>query len=223
MRVANEVMQQHPGTVLGVMAVTGLGNALEREAWHTLREGEIESFRAAWVGYERKKAILRQPLISYAAYYKQFKKTYPVLLQIESVLLKGRSVQATSLPVETMFMAEVKHGLLAAGHDMALLSGDYTLNLAQGGEDFTVVTGQSRILKTNDIFMADGGRILSSVLEGQDYHTRLTEQSTSALYCVYGVGGVPVRQLGNFFQDLTRYLLTAFPLASIGEAHFFVE
>ncbi|CAK7034136.1 MAG: hypothetical protein DELT_00488 [Desulfovibrio sp.] len=221
MRIMNEVAQRHPGTIFGLMAVTGLDTTPDRGGWNILREEETSAFRSAWALYDRKNAVLRPPLNAYAGYYKQFKKTYPVLLQMESVLLKGRSIQSPSLAVETMFMAEVKHGLLVAGHDLEKLSGDYALNLSKGGESFTMVAGQLRTLKADDLFMTSGGRILSSILEGQDYYTRLTEHSTGALYCVYGVGGVTPAQLEDFFADLTRYTRTAFPLASVEPGRIF--
>lgn len=221
-RIAYEVAQRRPaGTIFGLMAVAGLDTAPDREGWHILREEETAAFRSAWAIYDRKDAILRPPLNAYVGYYKQFKKTYPVLLQMESVLLKGRSIQSSSLAVETMFMAEVKHGLLAAGHDLKKLSGDYTLNLSKGGESFTTVAGQPRALKADDLFMTSGDRIISSILEGQDYYTRLTEHSAEALYCVYGVGGVTATQMENFFADLGNYILTAFPLASVEEGQVF--
>lgn len=217
----NEVAQRHPGTIFGLMAVTGLDTAPDRDGWNILREEETTAFRSAWALYDRKNAVLRPPVNAYAGYYRQFKKTYPVLLQMESVLLKGRSIQSSSLAVETMFMAEVKHGLLVAGHDLEKLSGDYALKLSKGGESFTTVAGQLRALKADDLFMTSGGGILSSILEGQDYYTRLTENSTGALYCVYGVGGVTAMQLEDFFTDLARYTRVAFPLASVEAGRVF--
>lgn len=221
MHITDEVAQSYPGTIFGLMLVTGLDTTPDRNAWNILREKETTAFRSAWTTYERKTAVLRPPLNSYARYYKQFKKTYPVMLQMESVILKGASIQSSSLAVETMFMAEVKHGLLVAGHDLEKLSGNYALNLSRGGESFTMVAGQERTLKTGDLFMTSEDKILSSILEGQDYYTRLTDQSTGALYCVYGVDDVTETQMEAFFADLARYTLTAFPRASVQEGQIF--
>lgn len=221
MRIIAEVLRRHPDTIFGLMAVNGLDCAPERNAWNNLKAEETEALRAAWGGLGLKDVASKSPISSYVGYYKQFKKTYPVLLQMESVLIKGRNIQSSTLAVETMFLAEVKHGLLVGGHDQAALGGDYSLNLAKGGESFTSVAGQDRSLKADDIFMADGGRILSTVLEGQDYHSRLTDKSSGALYCVYGLGGVSADQMEAFFQDLTRYTLAAFPLASVQKGQVF--
>lgn len=179
-------------------------------------ETELAQLRRQWSAYDRKKALLKPPLAGYAAYYRKFKKTYPVLLQLESLLLKGKDLQTTCLAVETMFLAEVKHCLLVAGHDASQLSGQgLQLDLAQGGESFTTVAGRAPLLKSGDMFMADNGKLLSSVLEGQDFHTRLTQNSTAATYCVYGLNGVSESDLLAFFRDLQHYSRAAFPQACV--------
>lgn len=215
------VAEQHPGTLFGLMAVDGLDTTPDKNAWAALKQAEIAALRTAWPMYNRKEALLTDPLRCYAGYYKAFKKTYPVLLQLESLLLKGRGVDAGCLAVETMFLAEVKHCLLVAGHDRARLSGPFTLDAAGGGESFTAMGEQQRALKPGDVFMAGGGAILSSILEGQDFYSRLTGKSAAALYCVYCVGGVTPERLQLFFQDLRRYTLAAFPgaLVAAGEVH----
>lgn len=217
--ITNEVLEKHPQTIMGLMTVYGTHTPADITAWNTIKEKEIALFRTSWPDYDRNQAVKILPLSGYAAYYKQFKKTYPVLLQMESVLLKGRDIMSSSLAVEIMFLAEVKHGLLVAGHNLNKLSSDsYTVRLAQGGEELTNVSGQKRILKADDIFLENGGKILSSILEGQDYDTRLTDESQDALYCVYGVGGVTNEQMTAFFQTLTLYIKTAFPQAIIHDS-----
>ena len=222
MHITDAVRQKYPETLLGVLRVNDLKTTPDPAAWNELRTRETASFRASRITYERKSAVTASPLACYTGFYRQFKKTYPVLLQMESVLLKGREIRADCLAVETMFLAEVKHGLLVAGHDTQNLSGRFTLDLARGGEAFTMVAGQPRSLKTGDMFMADNGVILSSILEGQDYNTRLTEHSAGALYCVYALGGVSGAQVTAFFRDLRRYLLTAYPEASVQEEQVYL-
>ena len=54
----------------------------------------------------------------YDTYYKRFKKTYHVQLQLESIVFKGKSIPSVAALVEAMFMAEIKNMLLTAGHDL---------------------------------------------------------------------------------------------------------
>ena len=53
----------------------------------------------------------------YINYYKRFKKTYHVLLQLESIN-KNKSIPRVDAPVQAMFMAELNSFLLTAGHDL---------------------------------------------------------------------------------------------------------
>lgn len=220
MHITEAVMEQHQATIMGMLEVNLLGRAAP-ESWERLKAQELEQFRRRWEGYQRKEALGTSPLACYAEYYRQFGKTYPVLLQMESVLLKGRGIRASSLGVATMFLAEVCHGLLVAGHDRARLGGQYTLDVAAGGESFTNVAGQVRILKRGDLLLRDGDAILSSVLEGQDRASSLGCQSQQVFYCVYGVAGVTKEQLQAFFDDLRRYLLAAYPDADIGAPAYY--
>ncbi|MFV0423591.1 phenylalanine--tRNA ligase beta subunit-related protein [Oleidesulfovibrio sp.] len=215
MDFADAVFERHPQTIMGTMAVRRLDTPKDEAGWARLKAQELAAFKEYHSAYERKNALSQAPLSCYGTYYKQFKKTYPVLLQMESVLLKGRGVDSPCTAVETMFLAEVKHGLLVAGHDAEKLSGGYSLRVAEGGETFTVVTGKERTLKTDDLYIADGEAILSSVLEGQDYASRLTGSSTAAVYCAYGLCGVTVQQMQDFFADLAHYITTAYPQAVV--------
>lgn len=216
MNFTNAVIERHPQTIMGIMKVEGLDTATDVAAWNELKARELDAFRTAHHAYDRKKALTEPPISGYAEYYKQFKKTYPVLLQRESVLLKGGTIKSPCLAVETMFMAEVKHGLLVAGHDAQYFSGDCCVGLAVGGESFTVVSGKERTMKAGDLYLQDGGAVLSSVLEGQDYTSRLTAHSAAAVYCAYGLYGVTAGQMAVLFDDLTRYLASACPQAVAG-------
>ena len=67
-------------------------------------------------------ALLSHPVLqAYDAYYRQFKKTYHVQLQLESILFKGKSIPSVAALVEAMFMAEMNDLLLTAGHDLDAL------------------------------------------------------------------------------------------------------
>ena len=85
----------------------------------------------------------------YDAYYKRFKKTYHVQLQLESIAFKGKSIPSVAALVEAMFMAEVKNMLLTAGHDLDTLQLPARLDVTKGDEVYTLMTrpdpaGQTR-------------------------------------------------------------------------------
>lgn len=93
-----------------------------------------EELRARFAGQDRA-ALLSHPILqAYDAYYRQFKKTYHVQLQLELIFFKGKSIPSVAALVEAMFMAEVDTLLLTAGHDLDTLHLPLILDAAQGTE-----------------------------------------------------------------------------------------
>lgn len=71
-----------------------------------------------------------EPIKTYVEYYKCLKKTYHVLLQLESIVFKKKSIPNVSPLVEAMFMAELKNQLLTANHDMDTIKLPIKVDLA---------------------------------------------------------------------------------------------
>jgi hypothetical protein len=65
----------------------------------------------------KEKLLCHKPIMDYSNYYKRYTKTYHVLQQLESIIFKNKSIPCVAGLVEAMFMAELKNGLLTAGHD----------------------------------------------------------------------------------------------------------
>ncbi len=98
--------------------------------------------------------LLNHPILqAYDAYYRQFKKTYHVQLQLESILFKGKSIPSVAALVEAMFMAEVDSLLLTAGHDLDTLHLPLTLDAAQGAETYTLFRGEPQTPKAGDMMI----------------------------------------------------------------------
>lgn len=110
---------------------------------------------------------------AYAAYYRQFRKTYHVQGQLESIAFRGKSIPNVAALVEAMFMAEVKNLLLTAGHDFDRLDLPVTLSVAGGSERYTLLRGQEQALKAGDMFMSDRSGVISSIVYGPDRRTQI--------------------------------------------------
>ena len=92
---------------------------------------EIESEIRNNFSETRRASIRKLPAVqAYTAYYRKFKKTYHVQLQIESVALKNKSLPRISALVSAMFAAELKNQLLTAGHDMSTIQLPLVLDLS---------------------------------------------------------------------------------------------
>lgn len=112
----------------------------------------------------------------YTDYYKRFKKTYHVPLQLESVAHKRKDIPA-------------------AGHDLSKISLPITVHIASEIESYTTIGGKECSIKKGDMFMADENRIISSIIYGPDERTQVTPHTTDALYTVYAPPGITERSV----------------------------
>jgi DNA/RNA-binding domain of Phe-tRNA-synthetase-like protein len=186
----------YPAARAGALVVRGAGPPAQPDGLDASQAALEQRLREQYAGQDRA-ALLRDPVLqAYAAYYRQFKKTYHVQLQLESVVFKGKSLprgpgrSGISQIVQALFMAELEHKLLTAGHDLAKLALPVTLDVAQGGESYTTLRGEPATLKAGDMFMADGQGIISDILYGPDQRTQITPDTRDALFTIYAPPGI---------------------------------
>src|SRR2546426_3322430 len=98
----------HPGAVIGLLELSRVDNrhpSLQLDE----RKRETEArLRERHRGCTRSDFLSLPAMAAYARYYKRFGKTYHVLLQVESIVLKGRPLPNVSPLVDSNFMAEVR-------------------------------------------------------------------------------------------------------------------
>src|SRR5262249_32598312 len=142
----------------------GVDNPPENAALakHVLR---VEAaLRDRWAGATRADLSLLPEFEAYRGYYRRFDKTYPVQLQFESVVLKGKPLRSNGSLVLAMFAAELRNRLLTAGHDLATIEGSVLVDVAQGGERYVGLGGRELTLQAGDMHMRDGAGIISTGL-----------------------------------------------------------
>lgn len=192
----------YPGASQGVLVMRGVVNP-ERHADLDRRKAELEDeLRARFAGYDRAAFGALPSIRPYVGYYAKFKKTYHVQLQLESVVLKGKSLPRAAALVEAMFMAELKHHLLTAGHDLDALRQPLRLDVASGGERYILLSGKEDTLKPNDMFMADAEGVTSSIVYGPDRRTRITPDTRHVLFTVYAPPGITPPALQQHLDDI---------------------
>jgi DNA/RNA-binding domain of Phe-tRNA-synthetase-like protein len=211
----------YPDEKVGVMTVKGLSVAIGRSAMNDIIADEIERIKSKYPDYERKAVLETKPLCRYADYYKRFNKTYHVLGQLESVLVKGKGIPPVGVSVEVMFLAEIKNLLLTAGHDLDLIEGGLTIDVVTEPIGYQGISGKERQLSREDLYLSDKKGVLSSIMSGPDYRTRITEATQNALYFVYGVPGVTETQIRNHLETISTYLLKAVPDTKIQSIDIF--
>ncbi|MBI3244146.1 MAG: hypothetical protein HYZ49_17835 [Chloroflexi bacterium] len=192
----------YPGASQGLLIMRGVANP-ETHAELERRKAELEAdLRARFAGYDRAKFNALPVMQAYNDYYGRFKKSYHVQLQLESVVLKGKSLPRVAALVECMFMAELKDGMLTAGHDLDALRRPLRLDVARGDESYILLNGKDETLKAGDIFIADAEGVTSSILYGPDRRTRITPAARDALFTVYAPPGIEAAAVQAHLEDI---------------------
>ena len=205
----------YPGAGVGILKMCGVANP-ESSGALDARTSQIESdLRARYSGADRATIKSIPSVHAYSEYYKRFKKTYHVQLQLESVLLKGRPIPGMRALVKAMVTAELKNQLLTAGHDVTLLDGTLTASVASGDESYVRMGGAEQQLKAGDMFIADDTGIISSVLYGPDARTGLGSGTEHACFTVYGVSGISPATIEAHLGDIRDFIMLTTPSAEV--------
>jgi DNA/RNA-binding domain of Phe-tRNA-synthetase-like protein len=212
-QVTEAFRSSFPRARLGLLAMSEVANpAVDSQL--QLRKAEIEQeLRERHQGAERSQLKQLPVMQAYVQYYARFEKTYHLLLQLESVALKGKPIPSVAALVEAMFMAEIRNGLLTAGHDLEKVSLPLTLGVAAGGERYQGIRGRDETCKGGDMMIADREGIISSVMCGPDSRTRIAPWTTKALFTVYAPEGVEEDSVRSHLQELEGYVRLVSPEA----------
>jgi len=204
-----------PGAHAGVLVMRRVVNpAFHPDLTHQ-KEILEEQLRAQFAGQTRD-ALEKLPALQvYGAYYKRFKKTYHVQLQLESIIFKGKSIPGVAALVEAMFMAEVKNMLLTAGHDLDVLRLPVRLDVSTGDESYLLLRGQAQQLKPGDMLMADRDGIISSIIYGPDQRTQIRAGTQNVMFTVYAPGGITTQTVTQHLQDIEHYVRLFAPEAQV--------
>ena len=203
--------RQYAGASMGLLVVENAQCLGRSEALEQQRRQVEKELREAFGSKEELDASA--VLAAYSQYYKQFKKTYHVRQQLESVIFKGKSIPSVTPLVEAMFMAELKNGLLTAGHDLEQVQGLLTLDAASADESYVLLNGKEQALKAQDMFLRDDVSVLSSIIYGPDQRTRIRPETKNAVFTVYAPDGVSRKNVEQHLEDIYSYVRLAAPQA----------
>jgi len=207
----------HRGTAIGAFRASGLGG---RDPGPGLgpRRSEAEALlRKRWDGSSRDQIGSAEPFRAYRDYFARWGRTYPVILQVESVAVKGRSLAMGDPLLEAMFIAELESGVLTACHDVGAQLGRLRLSAATGAERFVLLGGKEKPIPAGDLILGDELGIVASVLLGPDDRTRVVPATSEALFVAYGPPGGGSPRVEEHLRDLGSCLRLACPACAVGE------
>lgn len=206
LEVSDRWLAMYPGASVGVLALKNVRNqdtTGEFERAQLDLEGRL---RNRYSDSSRNRLKAQPTLAVYGDYYKRFRKTYHVLLQLETVVLKDEPISGPSPLVEAMFMAELSNLLLTAGHDLDHVEGSLIADVAVGDERYQRLGGQDQGTKAEDMMIRDEAGILSTVLYGPDHRTRLRATTRVAMFTVYAPHGISREDIRAHLLELESYV-----------------
>ena len=205
----------YPNAHAGVLVMREVVNPPHHTELEKRKAALEEELRARFAGQDRA-ALLSHPILqAYDAYYRQFKKTYHVQLQLESILFKGKSIPSVAALVEAMFMAEVESLLLTAGHDLDSLHLPLTLDAAQGNESYILLRGELQTPKAGDMLIRDVEGIISSIIYGPDQRTQITAQTRNVIFTTYAPSEISEEAVTNHLHEIQRNVELIAPNSTI--------
>jgi len=205
----------HPGATIGLLEISGVDNHLP-SAGLEQRKRQIEArLREDYHDFKRQDFHSLPVMSAYGRYYKRFDKTYHVLLQLESLVLKGRNLPDVSPLVDANFMAELETLVLTAGHDVGKLHGPLRMDVSRAADQMTRMGGTPKTLQAGDMIMRDTQGVACSIIYGQDDRSPISAETTHALYVSYAPAGVPVNSVQAHLGRILEHVCLFCPEAKV--------
>lgn len=204
--ISDEIRNIYPEAYLGLLAINNVCNPSQHEKLQSCKIELENNLREKCAGLDKSYLKNMEPVKAYVDYYKRFKKTYHVLLQLESIVFKNKSIPTVSSLVEAMFMAEMKNLLLTAGHDLDAVKLPVKIDVAKGTERYIQISGEEKQLIKNDLFVSDGQGVTSSIVYGPDKRTRIKPNTKNVLYVVYAPPGIEKSTVLQHLKDIQYYV-----------------
>jgi DNA/RNA-binding domain of Phe-tRNA-synthetase-like protein len=205
----------HRGGHVGLLEIAGIGQpqkSTELEA----RKRETEArLRDRYQGFVRQDFNALPVIAAYAQYYRRFGKTYHVQLQLESIVLKGKSLPSVSPLVDANFAAELETLVLTAGHDVAKLAPLVTIDVSRDGDEMVQMNGTVKALYAGDMIMRDAGGVACSVIYGQDNRSPISPATSHVLYVAYAPAGVGAAAVEAQLRAIEANVRLFCPLAAL--------
>lgn len=205
----------YPGAALGILALGNVDNP-KRSPQLDQKKTSLEAhLREQYQGKDRT-TISKDPVLqAYKTYYKHFKKTYHLLLQLESIALKNKSIPHVSPLVEAVFMAELNNLLLTASHDLDRIQRPISLDIAQGNEVYISLSKKQVTCKSGDMVMSDAQGPICSIIYGQDERTRITQDTRNVAYVIYVPPSIFKETIDRHLMELHENVTIFSPQAEI--------
>lgn len=176
------------GTKMGILMMKNISDSCS--LGESVISNALDEIQRRYGHLGRKELKELYPIQAYTAYYRKFGYSYPVLAQLESVLKGKKTPHAESGLLQAMFLSELESMLLTAGHDLSKLRPPLQWKAASGTERYQSISGKEVTTVESDLMVCDGTGVMSSIMRGPDFNSRITPSTTDVLFTVYAPPGI---------------------------------
>ena len=202
------------GTAIGLLAMSSVRNLVPGPTLDAMLSSVERAVHDRHVGRSRHDLEALPALRPYVDYYRRFGKTYHLLLQLESVAFRNRPIARSESVVSAMFAAEMDNMLLTAGHDLDGVHLPLHADVTAAGENYVGIGGSLTKVEPGDMSIRDREGILSTVIYGPDYRTRLRPETVSVLFTTYAPGQISVSRLDRHLREIEALVRADSPSAT---------
>ena len=183
----------------------------DTDAFNQLKESELQAIRDEGVEYDRETWFRQEP---YFRYFRKFKKTSPIMMQVESFLLKGRPFPEGKYTNSVAFLTELRTRCLLGSHDADMIEGDLVIYTETENREFPSIHGGTAHSYPGDITCRDDLSIVVSMIAGADARTCLSDDSRHVLYFAFGTPGMKEEALQGYLAKVEEYVKVLAPAAT---------
>ena len=181
--------------------------AWRKEEFYAFARQELDALRISLADYDRKAVFGENP---YVRYFKKYKKTYPVLQQLESWLLKGRPFPEFNPINSVTFLTELTTRMLLGTHDADRVEGALRLFCPEEKGSFPGMRGEAHFYP-GDLTGRDDRGIVLSLIAGPDDRTCLHPDTLHVAFLFFGVPGVTGEEIAAVQKKLISYAAVLAP------------
>src|SRR5262249_12988006 len=203
----------HPRAVIGLLELSKVENARPSPQLDERKRETETRLRERYRAFTRQNFLSLPVMAAYAQYYKRFDKTYHVLLQVESIVSKGKSLPSVSPLVDANLIAEVDTLVLTAGHDVDRLLGAVSIDVSRDADQLTQMNSTPKVILAGDMIMRDAKGICCSILYGQDNRSPISVATSHVLYVAYAPTGVPAEAVEAHLGAIEAHVRLVSPAA----------
>jgi len=198
--------ETHPGAQIGLLEISGVDNTISAPGLDQEKRSIEERLQEKYADFSRSDFLELPVMVAYHRYYRKFGYTYHVLLQLESVVSKGKPLPNVSPLVDANFAAELDTLILTAGHDAAKLEAPILIDAARDGDKITQMNGKQKIVPVGDMLMRDAKGVACTILRGQDNRSPISKSTTHVLYVSYVPEGITETQVQAQLDIMEKYV-----------------